>query len=171
MYIYAKALHVISVISWFAGLVYLGRIFIYHREASDKSELESNILIPQFKIMEKRVLNYICFPAMYLSFAFGLYMLFYAKIYYQTWFHLKFLFIVLLAAYHYYALSIYKRLTLNSKAFSSIFLRVFNELLTLLLVGIVFITITKNVKVSLLVLLFITILLMFMLYRLNRRKI
>ena len=99
MYVYVKALHIISVISWFAGLVYLGRVFIYHREASDKSELESKVLISQFSIMEKRVLNYICHPAMCLSFIFGLYMLFYAKIYYQNWFHFKFVLIILLFIY------------------------------------------------------------------------
>tara|TARA_A100001011_G_C14266459_1_gene824884 strand:+ start:1193 stop:1717 length:525 start_codon:yes stop_codon:yes gene_type:complete len=173
MYLTLKALHVISVISWFAGLVYLGRILIYHREALDKPSLERDPLVLQFKLMESRVYKIICMPAFCLSFLFGGWLAIEYKVYLQSWFHLKLGLVFLLIFYHFYAASLMHKLAQNVSLKSSLFYRLFNEYLTILLIGIVFITITKSIQLTLIItsvmlglILFVTI----FLYRKNTQN-
>src|SRR5690606_32295663 len=101
-YTVLKALHIIFMVSWFAGLFYIVRLFIYHTEAQEKSEQEKNILSAQFKIMEKKLWWIITTPAMILTVVFGTLMLIEnPALLKMPWMHLKLTFIVLLLVYHF----------------------------------------------------------------------
>ena len=103
-YLIAKSIHIIFVVSYFAGLFYMVRLFIYHTEALEKEEPERSILHKQFSFMEERLWNIITVPAVILMVLSGIYM-FYAMqwVYFtQGWMHVKLLFIAFLLWYHYY---------------------------------------------------------------------
>lgn len=149
-YLIIKSLHVVSVMSWFAGLIYLGRLFIYHQEAALKPGTEKKILQTQFELMQKRVLRLICNPAMIASFIFGLHIAGTSKAFSAPWFHVKFALTILLLIYHMVAANIMKKQAKKTALFwTSSRLRVFNEILTIIIIMIVFLVITKNVIVSL----------------------
>lgn len=144
-YNYIKALHLIFVITWFAGLFYIPRLFIYHIEASKKTKQEADILIPQLKIMAKRLWYIITWPSAILCiiFAFWLLLLIPSWIA-QSWMHIKLTFVVLLIAYHLKTHQIFLKLQKDKIVYTSMFIRIWNEGATLLLFAIVFLVILKD---------------------------
>jgi putative membrane protein len=140
-----KALHIIFVVSWFAGLFYIVRLFIYHVEAQDKSREEKIILSNQFIIMEKKLWWIITTPAMILSVIFGIWMLFEVPIFIDsTWMQIKLAFVGLLLIYHFKCQQIMKQFHIEVFKWKSKHLRLWNELATLFLVSIVFLVVLKN---------------------------
>ena len=141
-YLLFKSLHLISVISWMAGLLYLPRIFVYH--AQNNSE---PIISEVFKVMEKKLFFYIMTPAMILSWLFGLLLI--HEIGFeqlgQTWMILKLVFVVLLTIYHFYLGSILNQFKLNLNEHSHKFFRYINEIPTILLILIIFVVIFKPI--------------------------
>ena len=141
-YLLFKSLHLISVISWMAGLLYLPRIFVYH--AQNKSE---PIISEVFKVMEKKLFFYIMTPAMILSWLFGLLLI--HEIGFeqlgQIWMILKLVFVVLLTIYHFYLGSILNQFKLNLNEHSHKFFRYINEIPTILLILIIFVVIFKPI--------------------------
>lgn len=134
-----KALHIIFVVSWFAGLFYMVRLFIYHTETKDKSEEEARILGAQYKIMERKLWYIITTPAMVLSVLFGTWMLFLNPyLLTQPWMHIKLTFIVLLLVYHFICQRTMNQLKRDEIKWTSFQLRLWNELATLFLVAVVF---------------------------------
>ena len=144
-YNYIKALHLIFVITWFAGLFYIPRLFIYHIEASKKTKQEADILVPQIKIMAKRLWYIITWPSAVLCiiFAFWLLLLIPSWIA-QSWMHIKLTFVVLLIAYHLKTHQIFLKLQKDKIVYTSMFIRIWNEGATLLLFAIVFLVILKD---------------------------
>lgn len=140
-----KSLHIIFMVSWFAGLFYMVRLFIYHVEAEDKEEPSKSILTTQFSLMQKRLWWIIATPAMVLTILFGLLMLLAFPSYLQfLYMNLKIAFVGLLLVYHFICQKIYFDLTLNKFHWTSSALRIWNEVATLLLVIIVFIVVLKD---------------------------
>lgn len=133
-----SALHVISVVAWFAGLFYLGRLFVYHREAQDKGEPDKSILSAQFEIMERRLYYGIMVPAMISTLVFGIWLMVSIKAYQFGWMHFKLLFVFLLIGYHHMLGGMRKRMAKGAFKYSSFKLRVLNEVPTVLLIIIVF---------------------------------
>ena len=140
IYLTLKALHLIAVISWMAGLLYLPRIFVYHAE-NFKNTNSSNI----FQIMEKKLYNYIMMPAMILSWIFGLILISILgfEVLNELWIQIKLLLVFLLTIYHFYLGICVRRFAYNENINSSRFYRIINELPTILLIIIVFIVIFK----------------------------
>ena len=139
-YFLFKSLHLIAVISWMAGLLYLPRIFVYHVEnINDQSS--SNI----FKIMERKLYFYIMMPAMILSWLFGLILISIIgfEVLLTTWIQLKLIFVVLLSFYHFYLGHFLSKLKFDKNIKTSRFFRIINEVPTILLILIVFIVIFK----------------------------
>ena len=140
LYFFLKSLHLIAVISWMAGLLYLPRIFVYHVENYEKKEATEI-----FKIMEKKLYFYIMFPAMILSWVFGLILI--SLIDFSNlvflWIQLKLILVLLLSFYHFYLGSCLKDLSIDKNIKSSKFFRIINEIPTILLVIIIFIVIYK----------------------------
>ena len=141
-----KALHIIFVVSWFAGLFYIVRLFIYHTEAQQKSTIEKEILSKQFIEMEKKLWWIITTPAMILTIVFGTWMIALNHEYYLTapWMHVKLAFVALLLVYHFVCQKILNDLKNQRFNWSSNGLRIWNEVATLALVAIVFIVVLKN---------------------------
>ncbi len=140
-----KALHIIFVVSWFAGLFYIVRLFIYHTEAQNRQGEAKKILSDQFEIMEKRLWWIITTPAMILSIIFGAWMLLLIPAYLETnWMHAKLGFVMLLLIYHFVCQKIMFDLKKGKFNWRSNTLRVWNEVATLSLVAIVFIVVYKN---------------------------
>tara|TARA_B100001769_G_C21988733_1_gene531439 strand:- start:27 stop:461 length:435 start_codon:yes stop_codon:yes gene_type:complete len=142
IYLLFKSLHLISVISWMAGLLYLPRIFVYHAENS--SEIKTSEI---FKIMEKKLFFYIMTPAMILSWVFGLLLIHSIGFQQlgQTWMLLKIVFVVILTTYHFYLGSLLNQFKLDSNKHSHKFYRYINEIPTILLILIVFVVIFKPI--------------------------
>ena len=142
IYLLFKSLHLISVISWMAGLLYLPRIFVYH--AQNNSE---PIISEVFKVMEKKLFFYIMTPAMILSWLFGLLLI--HEIGFeqlgQTWMVLKLVFVILLTIYHFYLGTILNQFKLNLNQQSHKFFRYINEIPTILLILIIFVVIFKPI--------------------------
>jgi protoporphyrinogen IX oxidase len=144
-FFYLKALHIIFVVTWFAGLFYVVRLFIYHREALDLPEPNKTILTDQYKIMSKRLWLGIAWPSCILAIGFGLSLLpMFLPLKGQPWLHAKLFFVFLLFLYHLKCGSIYKQLQNNATNFTSKGLRIWNEVATLFLVSIVFLVVLKS---------------------------
>ena len=144
-YTVLKALHVIFMVSWFAGLFYIVRLYIYHTEAQQKDEVEKNILSKQFIIMERKLWWIITTPAMILTVLFGTILIIEEPSWLkQDWMLLKLGFVVLLLVYHFICQKTMQQLAENRSKWSSNQLRLWNELATLLLVIIVFLVVMKN---------------------------
>lgn len=142
-----KALHIIFMVSWFAGLFYIVRLFIYHTEAQKRPEQERDILSRQFLEMEKKLWWIITTPAMILTVIFGVSMFLYPGhnyLIYQPWMHVKLGFVVLLLIYHFTCQKILFDLQKDNYRWTSQGLRIWNEVATLALVAIVFVVITKG---------------------------
>ena len=141
-YLLFKSLHLIAVISWMAGLLYLPRIFVYHTENQNKNET-TNI----FETMEKKLFYYIMFPAMALSWIFGLILI--SIIGFSSlsflWMQIKILLVTILTFYHFYLGRILEQFKLDLNKHSHKYYRFINEIPTLLLILIVFIVIFKPI--------------------------
>ncbi|OCW83585.1 membrane protein [Pelagibacteraceae bacterium GOM-A5] len=139
-YLLFKSLHLISVISWMAGLLYLPRIFVYHAENSDDKKISD-----VFKIMEKKLYFYIMTPAMIFSWIFGLLLI--HSIGFQQlghmWMVLKIIFVIFLTLYHFYLGKTLNQFKLDQNTHSHKFYRLINEIPTILLILIVFVVIFK----------------------------
>ncbi|MEJ5992875.1 protoporphyrinogen oxidase HemJ [Pedobacter sp. Du54] len=144
-YLYSKAVHIIFVVSWMAGLFYSVRLFIYHTEANDRPEVEKNILQKEFEKIEGRLWNIITIPAMVLTVLAGATMLYLnPDLLSVSWMHVKLGFVVLLLIYHFICQNIMKQLRRGVFKYSSNQLRLWNEVATILLVAIVFTVILKS---------------------------
>ena len=141
-YLLFKSLHLIAVISWMAGLLYLPRIFVYHVE-NINDQNSTNI----FKTMEKKLYFYIMIPAMILSWIFGLILISIVgfDVLSATWIQLKLIFVVLLTFYHFYLGQCLKKLAFEQNNKTSKFFRIINEIPTILLILIVFIVVFKPI--------------------------
>ena len=141
-YLLFKSLHLIAVISWMAGLLYLPRIFVYHVE-NLKDKNTSSI----FKIMEKKLYFYIMTPAMILTWVFGLILISSLgfEVFSATWIKLKLLLVILLTLYHFYLSKLLSDFSLNQNTKSSKFFRIINEVPTILLILIVFTVVFKPI--------------------------
>ena len=144
-YNYIKSLHLIFVITWFAGLFYIPRIFIYHIEASKKATPEKEILGTQLKLMAKRLWFIITWPSAILAILFGSWLLLLAPYWLeQSWMHAKLGFVVLLIMYHIKTHLIFKQLQKDQIKYTSNFMRIWNEGATLLLFAVVFLVLLKS---------------------------
>ena len=141
-YLLFKSLHLIVVISWMVGLLYLPRIFVYHVENSEKKETTEI-----FEMMEKRLYFYIMRPAMILSWLFGIILIYISgiDIFSQLWMHIKLGLVVLLTIYHEYLGICLKSLKLKTNTKTSKFFRIINEVPTIILIFIIFIVIFKPI--------------------------
>ena len=141
-YLLFKSLHLIAVISWMAGLLYLPRIFVYHVENSERKETTEI-----FEIMEKRLYFYIMRPAMILSWLFGIILIYIngIDIFSQLWIHIKLGLVVLLTIYHEYLGVCLKLLKLKTNTRSARFFRIINEVPTIILIFIILIVIFKPI--------------------------
>ena len=137
-YLWVKAIHVIAVISWMAGLLYLPRLFVYHCKVQPKSEASET-----FKIMERRLLKAIMTPAMILSWALGLVMAVEGGLFSQHWFHAKLLGVVVMTASHLFLARCKTQFAVDSNAHTEKFYRILNEVPTLLMILIVILVILK----------------------------
>lgn len=138
-YLYIKAIHIIFVVSWMAGLFYIVRLFVYHVEANQKSGQEGLILKRQFVIMEYKLWYYITTPAMVLSVLAGLGMLYLnPSLFSSSWMQVKLGFVATLLVYHFVCQRIMNQLKQEIFRWSSTQLRLWNEVATILLVAIVF---------------------------------
>ena len=139
-YLLFKSLHLIAVISWMAGLLYLPRIFVYHAEKnSEKNTSET------FKIMERRLMYYIMTPAMILSWFFGIFLILINEISItlNLWVQTKLFLVVLLTIYHLFLGYYLRKFALDQNKKSAKFFRIINEIPTILLILIIFIIIYK----------------------------
>ncbi|HYA79865.1 MAG TPA: protoporphyrinogen oxidase HemJ [Methylocystis sp.] len=137
MYLWIKALHVIAIISWMAGLLYLPRLFVYHADAAPGPQSQT------FKTMERKLLKIIMRPSAAFAWATGLYLAATAGYFHSGWFHGKLLLVVLLTAAHGYDELLVKRFGQDRNERSSRFFRFYNEVPTLLMIGIVILAIVK----------------------------
>ena len=141
-YLLFKSLHLIAVVSWMAGLLYLPRIFVYHAE--NNSEIKTSEV---FKVMEKKLFYYIMTPAMVLSWLFGLLLIHSIGFEQlgQTWMLLKLVFVLILTFYHFYLGIILRQFKIDMNTHSHKFYRFINEIPTILLILIVFVVIFKPI--------------------------
>ena len=150
-----KALHIIGFVAWFSGLFYLVRMFVYYREAKDKTLQEREVLLPQFLLMQKRVYKIICNPAMMITWTGGLGMIYiYGMDWFRenSWLHVKITLILVMTGYHLFCKKYIVKLENSTDSLSPFQLRMMNEIPTLLLFAIVIFAVFKNGVNSLLVL-------------------
>lgn len=145
-YLILKSLHIISVVTWFAGLFYMPRLFVYFAEANQKTETEKNILQSQFKIMQRRLWFGITIPSSIVVFFMGMSLIHqFMPITDHPWLILKLLFVVGLYAYQYFLHKIFKEQQVGITRHTPMQLRIINEISTIFLVTIVFLVVVKNV--------------------------
>jgi len=139
-YLLFKSLHLISVISWMAGLLYLPRIFVYHAETVNNDDKKET-----FKLMEKRLYFYIMNPAMFSSWLFGILLIHSIGVenFTYLWLQLKLAMVLLLTIYHFFLLYCLKDFDQSRSKYSPKFYRIINEVPTLLLIGIIFVVVFK----------------------------
>ena len=142
-YLLFKSVHLIAVISWMAGLLYLPRIFVYHSEAIQNNKSED--LTSTFKIMERRLFIYIMNPAMILSWIFGVLLIHTIGVenFGHLWLQSKLILVVILTIYHFFLFQCLRKFASNNNSFSAKFYRIINEIPTVLLIGIVLIVVFK----------------------------
>jgi protoporphyrinogen IX oxidase len=138
LYHWLKALHIISFVAWMAAMFYLPRLFVYHATAPVGGELSQTL-----KIMERKLLRYICNPAMIATFIFGLWLAVITGYHQEGWFHVKFALVLLLAAFHGACARWRKQFERDANIHSEKFYRIANEVPTLLLVVIVLLAVFK----------------------------
>ena len=138
-YLLFKSLHLIAVISWMAGLLYLPRIFVYHSEAEHVSQKQI------FKIMEKRLYNFIMMPAMLLSWIFGIILIHNLgfSIFSELWMQIKTISVIILTYYHFTLGKFISEFAVENNQKTSKFFRIYNEIPTILLIVIIFAVIFK----------------------------
>ena len=138
MYEWIKALHVIAVVAWMAGMLYLPRLFVYHCIAEAGSKQSET-----FKVMERRLLKAIINPAMILTWLAGLYLAWAGHLFSARWFHGKLLLVVLLSGVHGFFARFVKDFAADRNARSQTFYRIINEVPTILMIGIVILVVVK----------------------------
>lgn len=147
-YNYLKSLHLIFVITWFAGLFYIVRLFVYQIEANEKPFPEKEILQAQYKIMTYRLWYIITWPSAILASIFAFWMLFFTDLgqawLKMPWMHVKLVFVFLLYLYHLKCHQIFKQLQNNEVKYSNNFMRLWNEGATIILFAVVFLVILKS---------------------------
>lgn len=143
MYLYIKALHIIFVVTWFAGLFYIVRLFVYHTEAQSAEEPKRSILQEQYKIMMKRLWYGITWPSAVLTLIFGPWMIILLGGI-PGWLWVKLAFVSGLYIYHFILHSIFKGLMKDQFRYTSTQLRIWNEVATIFLVAIVFLVVLKS---------------------------
>ena len=138
-YLLFKSLHLIAVISWMAGLLYLPRIFVYHSEAEHDSQKQI------FKVMEKRLYNFIMMPAMLLSWIFGVILIHNLgfSIFSELWMQIKTISVIILTYYHFTLGKFISEFAIENNQKTSKFFRIYNEIPTILLIVIIFAVILK----------------------------
>lgn len=142
---YIKALHIIFIITWFAGLFYIVRLFIYQREALDKPEPDRSILGNQLKLMSNRLWYIITWPSAIITLILGSLMVYqYPEMLKLPFMHIKLSFVLLLYIYHFLCHRLYRQLQNDVGKYSSTQLRIWNEIATLILISVVFIIVLKN---------------------------
>ena len=143
IYLLFKSIHLIAVISWMAGLLYLPRIFVYHSESIVNNK--SQDLMSTFKIMERRLFIYIMNPAMIVSWIFGILLIHTIGIdnFGSLWLQLKLFFVIILTIYHFFLFQCLKNFDENNNSFSPKFYRIINEIPTVLLIGIILVVVFK----------------------------
>lgn len=144
LYSYIKALHIIFVVNWFAGLFYMPRLFIYATEANAKPEPEKSILIEQFKIMQRKLWYIITWPSCIITMGFGIWLLIQSGFLSQSWMHIKLTFVFFLVCYHFSLHYIFKQQQDGIFSFTSTQLRIWNEVATIFLFAIVFLVVVKT---------------------------
>ncbi len=137
MYLWIKALHVIAIIAWMAGLLYLPRLFVYHAQVGSGPQAEL------FKVMERRLLRYIMTPAMIVAWAAGLYLIFAGDWLHAPWLHAKVALVLLLSAAHGHDAMLVKRFSRDENRHTDRYYRVINEIPTLLMIGVVILVVVK----------------------------
>jgi putative membrane protein len=143
--LYLKALHIIFVITWFSGLFYIVRLFVYHAEANELPEAEKNVLIRHFKVAEKRLWYGITWPSAILTWIFGIWLMasmFGSQI--PDWLWVKLSFVIGLSIYHLLCGRIFQQLQKDDCRYSGMKMRLWNEVATVFLVAIIFIVILKD---------------------------
>ena len=142
-YLLFKSIHLIAVISWMAGLLYLPRIFVYHSEAVQNNKSED--LMETFKVMERRLLVYIMNPAMIVSWIFGVLLIHTIGLdnLGSVWMQLKLAFVIILTIYHFFLFQCLRKFAENNNTYSPKFYRIINEIPTVLLIGIILIVVFK----------------------------
>ena len=139
LYLLFKSLHLIAVISWMAGLLYLPRIFVYHSEANHESQ--KNV----FKTMERKLYNYIMMPAMFLSWLFGVLLIHSLgfAVFAELWMKIKTVAVLILTYYHFLLGKYLNDFAINNNKKSSKFYRIINEVPTIILIVVVFVVVFK----------------------------
>ena len=143
MYNYVKALHIIFIVTWFSGMFYIVRLFIYNTEAQEKEEPEKSVLHKQFGIMMSRLWLGITWPSAVLTLIFGPWM-WYLLGSLPTWLSIKLIFVVALYCYHFSLHVIYKQQLKGVFKYSSQQLRMWNEVATIFLFAIIFLAVVKQ---------------------------
>ncbi|MEC7262232.1 MAG: CopD family protein [Bacteroidota bacterium] len=145
LYNYIKSLHLIFVVTWFAGLFYIPRLFIYHIEAWQKPSPDKEILSEQLKLMTKRLWYIITWPSAVLCTLFAIWLLILMPGWLQQpWMHVKLAFVVLLFVYHFKCHQIFKQMQNDDIRYTSNFMRMWNEVATIILFAVVFLVILKT---------------------------
>ena len=139
LYLLFKSLHLIAVISWMAGLLYLPRIFVYHSESDNDSQKKI------FKVMEKKLYNYIMMPAMLLSWLFGVLLIHSLglSVFNELWMQIKVIAVVILTYYHFTLGKYLNNFALDNNQKASKFFRIYNEIPTIILIVVIFVVIFK----------------------------
>jgi len=139
-YLLFKSLHLIAVISWMSGLLYLPRLFVYHAETKKNIEKKET-----FQLMEKRLFFYIMNPAMILSWLFGISLLYVIGMenFIYLWLQLKLILVLLLTIYHFFLFYCLKNFSQSNNKYSPKFYRILNEIPTLFLIVIIFVVVFK----------------------------
>jgi putative membrane protein len=142
-YLLFKSIHLIAVISWMAGLLYLPRIFVYHAESINSKKSED--LMSTFKVMERRLFIYIMNPAMIVSWIFGAFLIHTIGMdnFGSIWLQLKLIFVIVLTVYHFFLFECLRKFAENNNSYSPRFYRIINEIPTILLIGIIIIVVFK----------------------------
>ena len=144
-YNYIKALHLIFVITWFAGLFYIPRLFIYHIEAAEKPSPDKEILTTQLKLMTKRLWYIITWPSAILATLFAVWLLILIPEWLQQpWMHVKLAFVLLLFLYHFKCHHLFKQLQRDRICWNSTQMRLWNEGSTLILFAVIFLVIVRD---------------------------
>ena len=139
LYLLYKSLHLIAVISWLAGLLYLPRIFVYHSEADHESQKRA------FKTMERKLYNYIMMPAMFLSWLFGILLIqsLGHSIFLELWMQIKVIAVIILTYYHFSLGKYLKDFSQDNNNKTSRFFRIYNEIPTIILIVVIFVVVFK----------------------------
>ena len=139
LYLLFKSLHLIAVISWMAGLLYLPRIFVYHSNANHESQKSI------FKVMERKLYNFIMMPAMILSWLFGILLLHVTgfSVFFELWMQIKIVAVIILTYYHFTLGKYLSDFATDSNKKTSRFFRIYNEIPTIILIVVIFVVIFK----------------------------